>query len=259
MSDKMKELIEIPQDFIRDGNQVRLVSINLLVKELMHTLVHSSSHGVPSLRKRVSIYMSCAVSPRRYSIGIPRVLADLQGCRHRLRCHGIHRVLREAHPHPNVRITILQWLGPCADELLPTSNNILVYVSYLIHPFCVPQAFKLTHTRLRVAEVHRPLGSVQASCFLECFFIGLGLRGTRARLRDTAGRELGRDGAVSVLSSFRPLSRACYLFCLPKRAAEDDLIHPFHCRHGSQFTSHGVGNAAVTDRLAHPLQADQYN
>lgn len=108
MSDKMKELIEIPQDFIRDGNQVRLVSINLLVKELMHTLVHSSSHGVPSLRKRVSIYMSCAVSPRRYSIGIPRVLADLQGCRHRLRCYGIHRVLREAHPYPNVRITTPQ-------------------------------------------------------------------------------------------------------------------------------------------------------
>lgn len=57
MSDKMKELIEIPQDFIRDGNQVRLASIDSLVKELMRTSVHSSSHGVPSLRKRVRVYI----------------------------------------------------------------------------------------------------------------------------------------------------------------------------------------------------------
>lgn len=112
MSDKMKELIEIPQDFIRDGNQVRLVSINSLVKELMHTLVHSSSHGVPSLHKRVRVYIIHPAPQRRYSTIIYRVLADLQGCRHRLRCYGIHWVLREAHPHPNVRITFLQWLDP---------------------------------------------------------------------------------------------------------------------------------------------------
>lgn len=53
MSEKVKELIEIPQDFIRDGNQVRLVSTNLPVEVLMFALVYSSSHGVPNLRKRV--------------------------------------------------------------------------------------------------------------------------------------------------------------------------------------------------------------
>ena len=58
-----------------------------------------------------------------------RVLAHLQGGCHWLRCNGLHRLLCETHPHPNVR-GASHLCFPCSSHLT-SSNNILVYVSRL--------------------------------------------------------------------------------------------------------------------------------
>jgi len=55
-----------------------------------------------------------------------RVLAHLQGSRHWFCCNGLHRLLCETHPHPNVRGTSYPRLPHRSH--LASSNNILVYV-----------------------------------------------------------------------------------------------------------------------------------
>ena len=43
MSEKIQEFLEIPQEFIRDGNQVRHLALALSPKHLIHTCTVSRS------------------------------------------------------------------------------------------------------------------------------------------------------------------------------------------------------------------------
>ena len=68
-----------------------------------------------------------ATNPSQSLTLVCRVCTNLQGCRYRFRGHGFHWILRQAHPHPNVRPPTVPLLLTYLCRLY--SNNILVCVS----------------------------------------------------------------------------------------------------------------------------------
>ena len=53
MSEKIQEFLEIPQEFIRDGNQVRHLALAL--SKAPHSYMHSFSFGAQNPLKKVLI------------------------------------------------------------------------------------------------------------------------------------------------------------------------------------------------------------
>lgn len=119
MSDKVREFVEIPQQFVRDGSQVRLVS-----------------PGFPPLRPVLTFlkFLTRCTKPSDKGLFSPgpfgpfsschRVHSDLQGRRRWFRRHGVHWLLCQTHPHPDVRY-VVPLFKPI---LILRRNNILVYV-----------------------------------------------------------------------------------------------------------------------------------
>ena len=100
MSDKVKEFIEIPQEFVKDGQQVSLSSTSRSDPCSPATVQFLTRCTKPSYKGE---YTTCSECPSSMLIKeTNRIYSDLQGCSCWLRRHGFHRLLREAHPHSDV-------------------------------------------------------------------------------------------------------------------------------------------------------------
>lgn len=99
MSDKIREFLEVPQQFFRDGNQVRPP---LLVQNIAPTYPCSSLHVAQNLLRRVG-YSCISMSAPMQTHPLCRIRSNLQGSSGRICSHGFHRVLCETNSYSNVR------------------------------------------------------------------------------------------------------------------------------------------------------------
>ena len=103
MSEKIKEFIEVPQQFVRDGNQVRALSLPRVeahpLLQFITRCTKPSSKGSYS-EAHATLYSLLSLSLR--------VRSDMQSSRYWLRSHGFHRLLRQTHPYSYVgRISVV--------------------------------------------------------------------------------------------------------------------------------------------------------
>jgi hypothetical protein len=104
MSEKIQEFLEIPQEFIRDGNQVRHLALAYSTAPPSYTYSFSCGAQNP-LKKVIPPSFSSSPSPPLMCFFLSyRILSDFQGCCDRFCCHGFHRLLSQAHSHPHVSI-----------------------------------------------------------------------------------------------------------------------------------------------------------
>lgn len=99
MSEKVKELMEIPQEFLRDGNQVCVYSVHFSTRLSVMTVlgaVHKtvSERCLETFRPFRGLVQQIHLSPR--------IRPNLQGRCYWIRCHGFHWILREAYSHSDV-------------------------------------------------------------------------------------------------------------------------------------------------------------
>ena len=71
------------------------------------TTLLSSSPGVPSRPTKVRAGQAPCSQCSPVVAHTLSIHSDLQGCRYRFRSHGLHRLLRQAHSHPHVRLPFL--------------------------------------------------------------------------------------------------------------------------------------------------------
>ena len=95
MSDKFREFIEVPQQFIRDGNQVLL--------SFMSFYLFAHSYSVPyTLHKTFTEGFALTLYRRRVTNWLSRIPTDLQGSPCRFCSNGFYWLFRQAHPYSNV-------------------------------------------------------------------------------------------------------------------------------------------------------------
>lgn len=101
MSEKLKEFIDIPQQFVRDGNQVCSCLQPLENVPQMMPLQFLTRCTKPS-QKGLS---NSDVQSHFILTSLPRVYPNFQGSRHWFCGHGFHRLLRQVDPHPDVSLS----------------------------------------------------------------------------------------------------------------------------------------------------------
>jgi hypothetical protein len=127
MSDAVKEFVEVPRQFVKEGTQASSCSHNRISAD--HSTRHnSSSTGVPSPHKRVSRYTSHLLLVLMNPPRLPhRIHSAMPSRRCWIRSHGIHRILCQAYSHPNVSVFVIIIIRLNADRCCSFfSNNILV-------------------------------------------------------------------------------------------------------------------------------------
>lgn len=137
MSDKIREFIEVPQQFVQDGNQVFTVISKFKVKS--QSRLFSFWHVAQSLHKKVRSNTNKFKALVHTAHRIP---PDLQGSCGGICCDGIYRLLCQAYSHTNVRGATFSLLTIHIDLLC--SNNILVYV---VLRFLLLRAYSLEQRR----------------------------------------------------------------------------------------------------------------
>jgi hypothetical protein len=93
MSEKIQEFIEVPQEFIREGNQVRHSAIDFhwcLIRHTFHSFLFDAQNPLEKVYP-ILIIMPVHIFMRHFDAR--RIYSDFQGCRNRFRCHGIYRLL----------------------------------------------------------------------------------------------------------------------------------------------------------------------
>ena len=101
MSDKIREFIEVPQQFIRDGNQVHSYIFSTLAS-LLTIAVPSVPYALHKTFTKglVASFPQSLIDTQTICA---RILSNLQGSSSWLCSHGLHWILCETNPHPNVR------------------------------------------------------------------------------------------------------------------------------------------------------------
>lgn len=106
MSEKIKEFLEVPQDFIREGNQVRHSAVphppspSILLNPL-RSFLFDAQNPLEKVFELVSSLYKCI---HLHAASTRRICPDFQGCRDRFRRHGVHWLLGKAHSYSYVSV-----------------------------------------------------------------------------------------------------------------------------------------------------------
>lgn len=95
MADKIRDIVDIPQSFVKEGTQF----MNRCTKPSRKGERAASRYAKLTMEPRWKDQPTHPSSP--ISNHTNRIHPDLQDGRHGIRRHGIHRLLCQAHPHPN--------------------------------------------------------------------------------------------------------------------------------------------------------------
>jgi hypothetical protein len=128
MSDAVKDFVEVPRQFVKEGTQASrssLPSASLLTMSY-NTSVRQQVYQAHT--KGSAVMHSLGISYLTESLRSPhRVHSALPGRRCWIRSHGIHWILRQADSHPNVSVFVMIIMKLNANRCcFVFSNNILV-------------------------------------------------------------------------------------------------------------------------------------
>jgi hypothetical protein len=143
MSEKLKEFVQIPQEFVVEGNKVGYIVVVNSAQQPAHTFaVPDTVHQ--TVTEGLAPHPAFSCHANRF---VSRVCGYLQGSRHRFCCHGIHRLLRQAYPYSHVSTSTSQLVS----ALTRHRNNILVYASPPINNITIvdtpTQRWRITPTQ----------------------------------------------------------------------------------------------------------------
>ncbi len=103
MPEKLQEFLDVPQEFVREGNQVRhsAVARPRLPLSTFHSSLFDAQNPLEKVFNLVFISHKCTYL---YAASTRRICPDFQGCRDRFRCHGVYWLLGKAHSYSHVSV-----------------------------------------------------------------------------------------------------------------------------------------------------------
>ena len=102
MSEKLQEFLEVPQEFIHEGNQVRHSAVAPAASLItLRSFLFDAQNPLEKVFEPVSLLYKCT---HLHTTSTRRIYPDFQGSRDRFRRHGIYWLLSKAHSYPYVSV-----------------------------------------------------------------------------------------------------------------------------------------------------------